>query len=524
MIIGNFIRIGNNSSVGVTPEYQALIAYADANGITKPSSQELSAYSTFLNGLDAAGLLSRMKTGNIYGFGSIEFGTLNIKNPNTFRHIVVGTTPTFTQGQGVKSAGAGSCLNTQFAANEYAGIESDLTTIIDINEGGSTSATERVYGAVITGNTAQRIQLNTASRFMYVGAATNFTNADSRGTYIMTYDGVNSVLYKDRGKFSSATTPIAPTNASKTLLLAFNTSTTLGGAVTVGGSFTRNVMCLFRFDRFSDADASAFYTLWEAFKQSVAYSTSVFYVRPAGTTYGTGSGTSYENAWAGFSSIVNTSLLPGSTLYICGTHLETLTVGANGVTYRGDYPGDAGVIDGENTRNRCIYNEGYSYNTFRSLTITDATTDCLGIYNNSQSINVISVTATSSGNQAYQNEGTSSGLVRGPSVTYTNSSGSGCGDDGMSLHGVAYVIANSCTFENNVEGANGINTGILICNDCVFINNSTDNVKPDGSCDFTMNNCSFTDGLVVGNSTVPLKLNNCTFNNAATSGNVTITP
>jgi Concanavalin A-like lectin/glucanases superfamily len=80
---------------------------------------------------------------------------------------------------------------------------------------------------------------------------------------------------------------------------------------------------------------------------------ATWYVRPNGGSYGTENGTSYANAWDGFSNIVwgTNGVVAGDTLYICGAHLDTyLDVGASGsegalITIRGDYSNDPGSID-----------------------------------------------------------------------------------------------------------------------------------------------------------------------------------
>ena len=90
---------------------------------------------------------------------------------------------------------------------------------------------------------------------------------------------------------------------------------------------------------------------------------AIFYVRPNQSgNYGTGDGSSYANAWNGFESVEWNRLdVPGtsSTLWVCGTHLRRFAVSPadyggsayvsarryDGLTIRGDYPGDPGVID-----------------------------------------------------------------------------------------------------------------------------------------------------------------------------------
>jgi len=80
---------------------------------------------------------------------------------------------------------------------------------------------------------------------------------------------------------------------------------------------------------------------------------STWYVRPSGGSYGIENGTSYGNSWDGFSNIVwgTGGVQSGDTLYICGSHMGTMAVGASGssgslITIRGDYDGDPGIIEG----------------------------------------------------------------------------------------------------------------------------------------------------------------------------------
>jgi hypothetical protein len=60
--------------------------------------------------------------------------------------------------------------------------------------------------------------------------------------------------------------------------------------------------------------------------------TSNYYVRPAGGSYGIEDGSSYDNAWNGFSNIDWGAIDPGSTLFVVGTHREQLDVGASGIS------------------------------------------------------------------------------------------------------------------------------------------------------------------------------------------------
>ena len=238
-----------------------------------------------------------------------------------------------------------------------------------------------------------------------------------------------------------------------------------------------------------------------------------YFVRPHGTIYGDSSGTSYDNAWSGFSSI-NWSLLENKTLNICGTFNELLTIQQNKVTIVGNNYLGAGIIDGQSTR-ICLTIDGYNNILINGLVLNNGlVANAMNkltsgtIYNN-----CIFDTST---NQTTQHEGNFlSALIE---VTYNNCTFKNGVDDGVSLHGNnTTVVLNNCSIENNSQGVNAINVGVCVMNDCNFLNNTTD-IQPDSSSDFTANNCTFTSGLYA-NSTVPLKLNNCNM----VSGITTIT-
>jgi hypothetical protein len=229
-----------------------------------------------------------------------------------------------------------------------------------------------------------------------------------------------------------------------------------------------------------------------------------YYVRPSGTTYGTGDGTSFANAWSGFTAI-NWSVLNTKTLNVVGTHSQELNVQQNAVTIVGNNVNGAGIIDAQNTR-VCFRINGYNNITVNNLSMINGQTSNAHnmlttgtIYNN--------CTFDTSGNQTAQHEGNIiSDLI---SVTYNNCTFKNGTDDGVSLHGDnTTVVLNNCSMENNSQGVNAINTGVCIINDSNFLNNTTD-VQPDSSSDITVNRSTFRSQLSA-NSSVALKLNNCT--------------
>ncbi|MEX0774571.1 MAG: LamG-like jellyroll fold domain-containing protein [Phycisphaeraceae bacterium] len=101
----------------------------------------------------------------------------------------------------------------------------------------------------------------------------------------------------------------------------------------------------------------------------IAQSGTNWFVRPSGGSYGNEDGTSYADAWDGLENIDWQVILPGDNLYICGTHVRTVTSntniasqgwilpGASGtagnhVKIRGDWPSDPGIVWGAWKDNR----------------------------------------------------------------------------------------------------------------------------------------------------------------------------
>lgn len=90
-------------------------------------------------------------------------------------------------------------------------------------------------------------------------------------------------------------------------------------------------------------------------------------VRPGNNSYGSNDGTSYGNAWPGFGRVIwgPGGVREGDTLFVCGTHVETLVVGAPGadaakILIRGDHPQEAGVIDMNFSAESCLNMAGRS--------------------------------------------------------------------------------------------------------------------------------------------------------------------
>ena len=224
-----------------------------------------------------------------------------------------------------------------------------------------------------------------------------------------------------------------------------------------------------------------------------------YFVRPAGTTYGDGSGTSYANAWSGFSSI-NWSLLENETLNVCGTHLERLLVQNNSVTIVGNNVLGAGVINGQSLR-QCINVTSYNNITINGITCLNGLVDCL-IFDNSIGNVVNDSIFDTSTNQTVQHQGF---ICR---AEYNNCTFKNGADDGISSHDSDTIItANNCTFQNNVQGINSISSGIVYANDCNFINNTQD-LKNDNNSQIIATRCTFRN-QILANSSLNLQLINC---------------
>ena len=237
-----------------------------------------------------------------------------------------------------------------------------------------------------------------------------------------------------------------------------------------------------------------------------------WYVRPSGGTYGSEDGTSYANAWDGFSNIVWASIMPGDTLYVCGTHTQLLTVGASGnaalyIKIK-SFTADAGIVSGSLSRTQCVNANGRTYIEFDGLELLNSTDANLYLQDGTFIVrNVITHGATGTGAQGFQNE-------TGTIATYYNCESYSNTDDGLSLHVNAIVTAYDCIFRNNSQGVNGIATSQFTAYRCNFYSNSTADLQPDSDANFTATNCFFqsTTGPNA-NSTVQLKVYNSILNN-----------
>lgn len=224
-----------------------------------------------------------------------------------------------------------------------------------------------------------------------------------------------------------------------------------------------------------------------------------YFVRPAGTTYGDGSGTSYDNAWSGFSSI-NWSLLYSQTLNICGTFNESLIVQSDNVTIVGNNSLGSGLIDGQSLIVSNIDINSYNNITINNLQSINATRESLMIQGTSANIVTNNCVFNSTGNQGIQHLNT-------VTATHNNPTCVGNADDGISLHDSAIVEVNGGTFENNAQGINIINNSVCYVYDADFINN-TEDLNNGNASTLTASRCTLRNKIVADSSN-KLELINC---------------
>lgn len=237
-----------------------------------------------------------------------------------------------------------------------------------------------------------------------------------------------------------------------------------------------------------------------------------WYVRPAGGSYGTEDGTSYDNAWDGFTNIDWDSIRAGDTLIVAGTHLETLTVEKSGINIRGDHSGDAGIIDSQDTRNEGIIIGNKNNIPITSLTSIDAVLSCLHISGTSTGIITNACTFSGSGNQGIQHLDTASATHNQPICT-------GNADDGISGHENATIVINGgagTDISGNDQGVNFINGVVCTINNVTFGVNTTYDLFVINSAGAetptaNVNNCTFASEVNIDRNGI-LNAVDCTFN------------
>jgi hypothetical protein len=171
-----------------------------------------------------------------------------------------------------------------------------------------------------------------------------------------------------------------------------------------------------------------------------------WYVRPSGSTYGSSNGTTYANAWSGFANINNAVINPGDTIYIAGTHNQSLIVNKNGITLRGDYNGDSGIINGGNVRTSCISISSLTGVKINSIVLRNATVSCLNL-DSATGITTNNINCSFSGNQGIQHLGITTAVHNSPILI-------GSTDDGISVHDSGNILIYNGFFSGNTQQVN----------------------------------------------------------------------
>lgn len=258
-------------------DYQAYINKLVTEGYGLPPIAIQLAQNKLVVALKAASLWTRMKTGYFFHTGDKDTCRINLKNPNTYALTPAGVTavvPIQIQGVGMRSSNAVHYVQP-FKSNEYSGIQTDLTVIqympfqpfASIYADNAYSHGMDLTAAAGTDNYIGLIPFHSASQGFrgHGGAAQTFVNTTHQGLYVHTYDGTNSVVYKDGVKTSTALTPVTPDNSIDRLIMTTNNDGTANTP-----KYNRLMAADFLYDRFNDSDESTFRGIWTTFINDIS--------------------------------------------------------------------------------------------------------------------------------------------------------------------------------------------------------------------------------------------------------------
>lgn len=259
-------------------DYQAYLNYIqDTLAEPLPSQRVQIAQNRLVKALKAASLWTRMKTGYFFHAGSLNGACrVNLKNPATYL-LTVGGSPFFYRGMGTRSSSNGY-FDQPFKSDEYSGIETDLTVVqcmSNWNEWDDVALTSFSSGMRMNSAGTAFMTLypkyNTTQGFFRHGSTEGtFTNTDShQGIYVLTYNGTQSVLYRNGTKTTQTNSPAAPNISINRLILSLNNHATSGG-VTALTFYDKYVWGDFLFDRFNDTDESTLRAILTAYELECA--------------------------------------------------------------------------------------------------------------------------------------------------------------------------------------------------------------------------------------------------------------
>ncbi len=293
-VLGSVRRDFLTSQNQYSSAMQRVVDKANSLGYTKPSNSLLSAEDLILKWILQN--YTQALSFHIQGMGSIEFGTLNLINPDVRQHILSSPFPTYSSINGVKSDGSSSYIRSRVFTDEIE--ESSFTIAVYITESSTAFSTvHRAFGARILAASNVNIALNplntanTGSRDGFAAADT-FVNTDVKGLYLLTGNGSNVTIYKDYDgvngvKDIQVVSPTLSNIINELAWLARNGNA--AGGLTISGFFTfYQNMLLISNESTDDTKAISFKTMWDVFRAGVGLlitmgSTSVLWGDPSVT-------------------------------------------------------------------------------------------------------------------------------------------------------------------------------------------------------------------------------------------------
>lgn len=265
-----------------SPLYTDVLDFAESEEYEEPDISDNILINQLILDIVNADLWDDIETANLYGFGSIQFGSINLKNPNTYQHTFPNVNLiTFSRG-GVKSQIAtNSYINTQYAVNERVGIENAFTTAIYVSESSADAGHKTVYGSrgqvanITTQKMIKPLLSSILAQCQGYSTENSFSNTNHKGLYFIVGNGTQVIRYKDYDgingvKSIQVTTPSAPDLSNKELLLCMNASTSGGVTASTGVMYDKSTSLLIRWNRaLSDAEVITFNTIWDNFLYSL---------------------------------------------------------------------------------------------------------------------------------------------------------------------------------------------------------------------------------------------------------------
>jgi hypothetical protein len=114
--IGIGVDMWANRGVAFSPEYQAVLTEATAQGFNLPSAGQQAKQNTLMTSLISSGVFAKLDVLFVLANdGGSQFACINWKNPTGNKATLV-SSPTFTTNQGFTGNGTSSFINTNFNA------------------------------------------------------------------------------------------------------------------------------------------------------------------------------------------------------------------------------------------------------------------------------------------------------------------------------------------------------------------------------------------------------------------------